>query len=242
MPVKLLHVLEKGDSDTRDLGRTEQAVRALLPDPAAEVEIILAKGPAPKTIARVAAEQSAALVAVGAARFNDLGDYVLGTAVDNLIRQSPSPVLVVKRRPRAPYRDVLCAVDLSDCAAHALRCALKLLPECRVIALHAYHVGFEGWQRDAYVKEETKADAARNLDEFLAGLDLAPGDRDRVEARIGYGNPEEVIGDEIERNEPDLLVLGTHGRGGFRQATLGSTASAILEWARPDTLVVPPGR
>jgi len=241
MPVKLLHVLEKDDSG-QDLTRIERAVGALLPDPSAQAEILLAHGPVPKTIARVAAEQAAAVIVVGAARFNDLGDYVLGTAVDNLIRQSHSPVLVAKRRPREPYGRILCAVDMCEPAGHALRTALRLFPKAEIVALHAYHVGFEGWQRDAYVKQETEAEARRDLDAFLAGLGLAQGDRDRLEARIGYGNPQDVIGDEIERMEPDLLVLGTHGGGGFRQATIGSTASAVLEWAKPDTLVVPPPR
>jgi nucleotide-binding universal stress UspA family protein len=38
----------------------------------------------------------------------------------------------------------------------------------------------------------------------------------------------------------DLVILGTHGRGGFKRLVLGSVASEVVRHARCNVLVVPP--
>ena len=52
------------------------------------------------------------LIVTGTARDETLGRLLLGTTVE-LARQARQPVLVVKNRPRRPYRDVLVATDFS---------------------------------------------------------------------------------------------------------------------------------
>jgi len=51
-----------------------------------------------------------------------------------------------------------------------------------------------------------------------------------------------VIHEALARDNPDLLVLGTTGSSGFRHATLGSQANAMLAGAAIDTLMVPKPR
>ena len=240
LPVTLLHVLGEAQDSPDAREKARKAARAVLPDPAAEAEIVIAEGSAPEVIAETAAERKAELVLTGASRFNSLGDYVLGTAVDNLVRRSRVPVLVAKHRPHAPYGRIVCAVDCSEHSARALAVALRLFPGREISAVYAYHVGYEGWQRDAYVYDETRASAEKAMAEFIAGLPVAGADRERVRASVGYGDVSEVLASEIAAKDPDLLVLGTHGASGFRHATLGSTAAWLLNWAEPDTLVVPP--
>lgn len=238
LPVRVVHIVE-GRSSEEERPRLEQAVRSALPDPAAEVEIILASGSPPAEIANIANDGDAALIVTGMARFNAIGDYFLGTSVDALIRKARKPVLVVKQRAHFPYRRILCATDFSERSIHALRATLALFPDADIMLLNAYHVGFEGWQRDGYVKDETQAAAREDLDRFVASLKLSPEDRARIEPRLGYGDPDAVVVEEAARSNPDLVVAGTRGSG-LRQVTLGSTASSILEHAVTDTMVVPP--
>lgn len=240
LPVTVLHVLEEGKDAVEERARVEEAVRDVLPDRDASVTIEIAEGPAAQTIAEIANGREDAFVVIGVSRFNSLGDYVLGTTADNLIHRSNVPVLVAKHRPHAPYGRILCGVDCSAPAAHALATALRLFPDQEIAAVHAYHVGFEGWQRDAYVYEETLAAAEKELAEFVAALPVPEADRKRVRASVRYGDVGEVLANEIERERPDLLVLGTQGAGGFKHAALGSTAASLLAWVEPDTLVVPP--
>jgi nucleotide-binding universal stress UspA family protein len=48
-----------------------------------------------------------------------------------------------------------------------------------------------------------------------------------------------VILDEAAREHADLIVMGTHGLGGFRKLLLGSTTERVLRRANTTLLVVP---
>ncbi len=240
LPVTVLHVAEREqDCDVRmDL---QSAVRLVLPTPDDDVGILTLTGPVPRTIAETASDQNAVLLVTGVARLNSLSDYILGTAVDKIIRYSKVPVLVVKHRPHRAYGRIVCAVDFSPHSGGALCAALRLFPQAELIALHAYHVPYESWQKDAYVREETERDARKNFEGFIANLPVADGDRERIKTHLEYGGVGEVLQNEIARVDPDLVVFGTHGMGGFRQATLGSIASSLLQCTVPDALIVPRG-
>ena len=84
------------------------------------------------------------LIVTGTARDETLGRLLLGTTVEKLARQARQPVLVVKNRPRRPYRDVLVATDFSAGSRQALRAALYLVPEADLTLFHAYDVPFQG--------------------------------------------------------------------------------------------------
>src|SRR5690606_33810109 len=96
------------------------------------VEILLVQGSAPRAIAETAAQAGADILLVGPARFNSLTDFVLGTAVDYLLRHASTPLLVVRDKPFNPYRHVLVAVDFSAPSAAALTVAAALFPSCSI--------------------------------------------------------------------------------------------------------------
>ena len=52
------------------------------------------------------------------------------------------------------------------------------------------------------------------------------------------GAVREVIGRQVSRLNPDLLVIGTHGRTGVAHAFLGSVAEDLLKNPPCDVLVV----
>src|SRR3546814_13711138 len=62
-----------------------------------DAELVIRRGSAPKMLATIAAERASALIVPGVARYNSIGDYFLGTAVDHIIRTAAQPVLVVRR-------------------------------------------------------------------------------------------------------------------------------------------------
>src|SRR5215469_5418906 len=57
---------------------------------------------------------------------------------------------------------------------------------------------------------------------------------------IGQGSAWEVISSIIDREHPDLLVLGTHGRGSLKKLALGSVAEEVLRLAPCPVLTVGP--
>jgi nucleotide-binding universal stress UspA family protein len=61
-----------------------------------------------------------------------------------------------------------------------------------------------------------------------------------VETAVLSGEPRVEILRELEERPADLVVLGTHGRGGWDRLVLGSVASTVARKALCSVLVVPP--
>ncbi|AKM09578.1 universal stress protein [Croceicoccus naphthovorans] len=234
-----VHVVRPGSRRSENMDAARAALQDVIPD-GVEARLELPVGSAPTAIAQLAENLGAQLIVTGVARFNDIGDYFLGTAVDHLLRHAKVPVLVVKRRPHRAYGRMLAATDLSDTSAGAIRTAGALFPDPPMHVIHAWHVPFAGWQKASHVSEETQANAQKALNAFLAKADLPPDLAARMAPELMEGGAERAVLDAVAQYEPDLLVLGTQGCGGFRKAALGNTASALLGSAPCDALVVPP--
>lgn len=72
----------------------------------------------------------------------------------------------------------------------------------------------------------------------LANLELLQGIRHREFVKEGIVR--ETLSDLIDRLEIDLVVLGTHGRGGMKKFMLGSVAEEIVNSARCPVLTLGP--
>lgn len=249
-PIDRAHQLAKAWNAERtivfvDAGKNpveEKQVRKLLTrnygDDAKDCTLVIGKGKAPKVIAETADRLGSDLIVVGAARHNNISDFFLGTAVNHLVHHAAAPVLIVKERPHANYRSILVASDFSDFSAHALRKALELWPDAQIHLVHAFHVAYEAWLRSDGVAAEMRADAQKELDQFMASLTLDPRDADRITTHLVEGSLHQSIYEMLDGGDVDLLVLGTHGRGGFVHATIGSRASEMLGWSPVDVLMV----
>jgi nucleotide-binding universal stress UspA family protein len=72
--------------------------------------------------------------------------------------------------------------------------------------------------------------------------DLATRLRDQgvteVQSRVAIGTPAHEIVDLAELGHFDLVVMGTHGRGGIAHAVLGSVAEKVVRRAKCPVLTV----
>ena len=238
VPLVLLHVLEGEWSDAALGERAAEALETILESDASQAEVIVQRGEVQREIMRLAEERSAALIVTGVARFNNVRDFILGTAVDHLVRHSSVPVLVVKRRARRPYRRILVATDFSPSSELALRAAAELFPQASLTLWHNCHASYEAWLNE----EETAAAARREAEEemrrFVAAAGIADDVRRSLQTVIATGELQDSAGRAIREGEFDLLVLGTHGRSGFVHATMGSRATELLNNVTCDALMV----
>ncbi|MFA7604123.1 MAG: universal stress protein [Novosphingobium sp.] len=235
----IAHVLEKDDGPPDPA--TIEKLRMKLPPEARGAELVVHGGSVPRVLARIAAERGSDLIVTGVGRRDGIGDYLLGTAVDHIVRHAAAPVLVVRRPAGGAYARMVVATDLSECARQALRTAIRLFPEAAVTLVHAFHVPFEGWLKSDDVKQHVRAEAQAALDAFLAGAGVASASA-RIEALVEEGETGSVVIRQLERTGANLLVLGTHGRGGFVHAAIGSQAAALLAAADADVLMVREGK
>jgi nucleotide-binding universal stress UspA family protein len=202
-----------------------------------------------KAILERARAARADLIVVGAHRKRPLGDALLGSTADRVIRGADVPCLVVRGPLSLPLRRVLVPLDLSEPAVGALDVALKWSDALRpstevaplgpqVTVLHVVPLAFDladlPFDRAVIGPElHREVEAARARVPGAQALEV------REEVRWGDVPAEEILR-VAEQDRADLLVLATHGFGAVKRALIGSVASAVARAASCPVLLVPP--
>lgn len=141
-------------------------------------------------------------------------------------------------------KTVLAAVDFSDVTPHVLNAAKAhaLAFKSKVILLHVsdpepYMVGFE----PGPVKE--RPSIAKKFHEEHKGLEKAK--QPFIDAGIAVtalhiqGLATEKILLEIERQNTDLVIVGSHGHGTIHNLLIGSVATGMLKSSPCPVLIIP---
>jgi nucleotide-binding universal stress UspA family protein len=135
------------------------------------------------------------------------------------------------------FHNILFATDFSPASACALRHAIALasLEHAHLFAMHVL-----GPQLDLPVPQDHDPEAIaaeQHMADFIAQQDPDH----RIEAtNICRGKPNEVIASLIVEKQIDLLIIGTHGRGGFAKLAVGSVAERLLRIAPCPVLTIGP--
>lgn len=212
----------------------------------ANVAQVLVRGRDYETIIEQARTDNASLIVIGTHRPSSLFQDMLGTTADRVLRYGAFPLLLVRTKAERAYNTILVAVDFSSASRKALELAIRLFPQARIVALTAYGSPRRSILGDDRQTREAASETRRlALKGFLAEVAQALGsayDADITEivplAERGWA--EDVILEYAEEHKPDLIVVGTHARGGLQHAVLGSVAEWVLTEAPSDVLAVPP--
>ena len=136
------------------------------------------------------------------------------------------------------FQTILCPTDFSLTAARAFEYAADLARayDARLVVMHAFFPAVLGERTAAYLPDEVKAlraAARKQLDE------LRPADPPvRVERLLREAPDVPAILDAAAELKADLIVMGTHGRTGFRRLVLGSVTEEVLRQAPCPVLTV----
>lgn len=198
------------------------------------------EGNAGDVLLRVLGQEAQAadvLVVTGPVRQNVLGPAMLGSSVDRLLRRPATSLLMVRQRALDDYRHLLVASDFSAPSKAALLAARSLFPRARLTLLHGFDVPMLGLMdstRDSAVAQ-TRARAREEAAAFLRDCGLDP---DRTETIVEHGDPARLVQLYADTFEPDLAVVGTHGRGAVYDVVIGSVAKRIVGGCDLDVLLV----
>ena len=141
---------------------------------------------------------------------------------------------------------ILVPVDFSGSSTLALRHALELAQRfgATVEALHVYEVphyladvqiggpGHPAVPVQAYLEQQ----ASEQMEALRSAVSVPEGVV--LDVRLTTGDPRDRILAEAERQNADLLVMGTHGRSGLRRLLLGSVAEQVVRRATMPVLMV----
>jgi len=242
--VRFIHAVEAGgagDASKEELDRRMElcvGYTAGTDQGGGPIEYCYPEGSAPLAIASAGSVDDVDMLLIGPARYNSLGDFFMGTAVDYVLRYTATPTLIVKQRVRGPYTHIVAGTDFSDGSAHAIIEAARLFPDAHIHVMHAWHVPFEGFQRDGYVAEEVEGEEAKKLDEFMKMLQEREPALASATSGLVRGGAFDAVKEGLKEYPQALVALGSHGATGFREATLGSNTSDILRFLDGDMLVV----
>lgn len=192
--------------------------------------------------------EEADIVVMGSRGLGGLSGLVLGSVSSAVVSHASSPVVVVRKdndvTVNNKYGPVVVGVDGSDVSRKALEYAFREA-DARGATLRAVH-SWEGAQVQTslvgLVAVQSQLDAMSAQERKILQDELAPMREKypdvKVEEVVDRDRPIQVLKDNAD--DAQLLVLGSHGRGGFRGMLLGSTSRALLQYAPCPMMVVRP--
>jgi len=137
-------------------------------------------------------------------------------------------------------QNILLATDFSSCSETALSYAIGMSRHCGS-TLHTVSVIPPDINADVYLQDPLYLrHSAENKMANLVKSGLFKGIKHHELVKEGFGSISEVLLELIGRFEIDLIVLGTHGRGGIKKLVLGSVAEQIADSAYCPVLTVGP--
>ncbi|BBX21454.1 universal stress protein [Mycolicibacter terrae] len=188
--------------------------------------------------------RDAARLVVGSRGHGLLRRSLLGSVSSSLVRHAHCPVAVIHEgpsdgNPRPDTAPVVVGIDGSPVseAATALAFEEASLRGVELVAVYAWH--------DTGVLDFPGIDAAAmESDGELALAERLAGWRERypdvtVRRVVVCDRPADQLVEQSQQAQ--LVVVGSHGRGGFTGMLLGSVSLAVVQSAHAPVLVVRPG-
>jgi len=196
-------------------------------------EVVITRGDARHLIPFFARKWSSDLIFVRAHVHKDLFHWMLGSVARAVVNDAPCTVQIVRDagdREHAlhNWRKVLFATDGSETSAAAAQAiAGRPWPEAsefRVVSVE------EPWTIKS--SRLDAQEAITSAEQLLTSAGL------KASGEVLSGNAKEVILEEARKWNADLIVVGSHGRRGFKRLLLGSVSDAVAMNAHCSVVVV----
>ena len=133
---------------------------------------------------------------------------------------------------------VLCPIDFSEISRHALdhAAAIARWYEAKLTMVYVFASRPSMDLPPLMLQDADRESLLTDMRQLASSLSAVTPDVRVVEAPYVHA---EILA-QIEALHADLLVVGTHGRGGFERLFLGSVTEKVIRTAPCPTLVVPP--
>lgn len=155
----------------------------------------------------------------------------LSPEVSERLATKPDPVVV---------RNILVGTDFSESSTRALDYAFAVASRYES-RLHLFHCIDPRWYSlaDPDVVWKTRDDLQYELEQLASNLRRQDRARNfEINVVVEVGNFATVSPQVAQSLHPDLIIVGTHGRTGWRKTLLGSVAETVIDHATCPVLTV----
>jgi nucleotide-binding universal stress UspA family protein len=201
-------------------------------------------------IVEVADELDVALIVIGSRGLSGLREAAQGSVSHAVAEHARRPVLIVPapRRTTAACegeRPVLICYDGSEAAARAIEAAGALLRPRQAVVLDVapvrVAVGYSPTPSEVPWVDEVDAAAAHGRADAGAQLARQAG-FDATSRMASAESTWRAVTDVADELDASVIVLGSRGLTGFREAVEGSVSHDVAAHAHRPVLVVPPSK
>ncbi|MFN4326214.1 MAG: universal stress protein [Azonexus sp.] len=247
-----LHILHAGKPDDEGglslaRSRLEKQQESLVGNPGIRTSGVLRTGRASVEIIRLVNDVGADLVVVGEHSQGWLKDRFLGGTALKVLRQARVPVLLIRTSVSSEFRKITVATDFSDNAQRAAQVAAGFFPQaeltfqhaCSLQQLHRMRLDGETPEKMAAYRQQQIKAANTAMAHFRKQLGLPAEQSTQWQVVSDGENPISILLDRVQKDNPDLLVVGRHGGSEIDERFFGSATENLLYHAQTNILLVP---
>ena len=211
-----------------------------LPSDFPQVQVIHQTGHPVDVILETARSSKSHLIVLGARGLGSFKELVLGSTSHRVLMHAPCSTMIVKESlPR--LKKILLPIEGEEDISIALQ-FLALQPfreavEIDVIAVWpqpqlAWPVTL-GQSKLLEMKAiEEAQDRMKSVTDRLTRMNYS------AETKVGMGDPAFAILEQAKVSQADMILMGTHGRGGLARFLIGSVSNSVLHQADCPVLIV----
>lgn len=169
------------------------------------------------------------LILLGARGLGPVKELILGSVSHRIILHAPCPTMVVKA-PIRQIRKILLPIEGEEDANIAIR-FLGLKPFREAVEIQAFSVWPQPQLPWPTTVGQSKVLEAQALEEAQTKMDHVAERLQNLnyscQSQVGLGNPAIAILEQAKAYQPDLIIMGTHGRGGLSRFLMGSVSHSL---------------
>jgi len=217
--------------------------KKLIADPSIEVKVravSVLEGEIANAVQRVADEENASLVAMGARGKSRIQSVLLGSVSRNALRYGDTHLLIMRykvlesgemeKHCARVFSKVLFPTDFSQPAEVALSFLKDIKGIRELVLLNVVSTG----ETDEEI-EENEAMAKKKIEEITAELEKSGM---KVTAKVVVGHPVETIRTVAEEEDVSLIAMSSQGAIAIKKGRIGSTAYDVANSVDKPVLIL----
>ncbi|PJA78165.1 MAG: hypothetical protein CO149_05505 [Nitrospirae bacterium CG_4_9_14_3_um_filter_51_5] len=180
------------------------------------------------------------LIVLGARGLGPLKELILGSVSHRVLMHAPCSTMIVKT-PITRLKKILLPIEGREDAETALQ-FLARHPFRQPVEVEVFAVWPQpqlSWPTTVGQSDLMEIQAIEEAQERMNTLtDRLTQMNITCTAHVGIGDPAYAILEQAKASQSDLIMMGTHGRGGFSRFLMGSVSHAVLHQAPCPVLIV----